>query len=404
MAMTLLSVPESFDSAHGDLVYVAYNSSNYTQQNYKYICDIYIGGTLITTLKAYPNPATGHGIFNIGNVVRNYVSSQFAPDLTKNVWVQNYASYFASVQCKIGEEYGVPIVATTNLYLDDTRFFGNNYNGRLVGVYSNLIPYLNSWATNRPTNTNVLLGSNVVMMPILRTYIDVCSNQVTLNVSVTSLSGTTTTNSKVLTTFTLASNQMNQFNVSPQAINNEIGSSIITSNTKYYQVYFTLKDTECNTITLPTKRFYIYCESRYTPLTLIWLNKQGGYDSYDFSKVSKKAYDIDKKTYTQLNYKINSSTGVMSYYNQTTLNDNMVTYSGTFKERLVANTDIIDEATYAWLGELVNSPAIYLQSGTYFIPMIIKNTSFDFKTKVVDRQFNLQLNLEYGDVLNVQYR
>jgi hypothetical protein len=295
-------------------------------------------------------------------------------------------------------------VATTNLYLDDTRFFGNNYNGRLVGVYSNLISYLNSWATNRPTNTNVLLGSNVVMMPILRTYIDVCSNQVTLNVSVTSLSGTTTTNSKVLTTFTLASNQMNQFNVSPQAINNEIGSSIITSNTKYYQVYFTLKDTDCNTITLPTKRFYIYCESRYTPLTLIWLNKQGGYDSYDFSKVSKKAYDIDKKTYTQLNYKINSSTGVMSYYNQTTLNDNMVTYSGTFKERLVANTDIIDEATYAWLGELVNSPAIYLQSGTYFIPMIIKNTSFDFKTKVVDRQFNLQLNLEYGDVLNVQYR
>jgi hypothetical protein len=221
---------------------------------------------------------------------------------------------------------------------------------------------------------------------------------------VTSLSGTTTTNSKVLTTFTLASNQMNQFNVSPQAINNEIGSSIITSNTKYYQVYFTLKDTDCNTITLATKRFYIYCEPRYTPLTLVWLNKQGGYDSYDFSKVSKKAYDIEKKTYTQLNYKINSSTGVMSYYNQTTLNDNMVTYSGTFKERLVANTDIIDEATYAWLGELVNSPAIYLQSGTYFIPMIIKNTSFDFKTKVVDRQFNLQLNLEYGDVLNVQYR
>lgn len=416
--MTILNTPEYYPSAHGDLVYVFYNSTNYTQQNYKYVLEIYNSATstLIATLRAYPNPSTGYGVFNIGNIVRNYVSSPFAPDLTKNTWVQQITSFAFPISLQLYEEYGVPLqktFITATIGQTQSNIPMNYYYGRQFttnpstwaggGWYFGAYRY--AWATNRPTNTEVQLSSNVVMLPSWRDEVTSCTNPVTLNVAVTSLSGTTTTNSKVLTQFSLVNYCMNQFNVSPQAINSEFGSSLITSNTNYYEVYITYKiASTCVSYSLATKRFYIYCEPRYTPYTLVWLNKQGGFDSFDFSKVSRRSIDIEKKSFSKLNYSINPSTGVMSNYSQTTMNENQVVYDSRFKEKLTLNTDIIDEATYAWLGELVVSPNIYIQSGNNFIPIQIKSSTYEYKTKAVDRQFNLSLNVEYDDMINTQYR
>jgi hypothetical protein len=420
--MALLNSPEYYPSAHGDLVYV-FSSTNYTQPNFKYVLELYDSNTstLIAKLKVYPNPSTGYGVFNVGNVVRNYVSSPFAPDLTKNTWVQSISTFALSLSWQLFEEYGVPLTSTfitanSNDPRSNTPM--NYYYGRIFttnpstwaggNYYWGTMNYRYDFATNRPTNTKVLYSNNVVLLPKWVEDLSsgsLCSNRVNLYLSVTSLSGTTTTYTKSLSQFTLTSYYMNQFNVSPQALNSEFGSSVIPSNTNYYEIRMTFKlFSGCTELGTTTKRFYIYCEPKYTPITLVWLNKQGGFDSYDFSKVSKRSIDIEKKSFSKLNYSINASTGLMTNYNQTTLNENQVVYDSKYKEKLILNTDIIDEETYAWLGELVVSPNVYIQSGNNFIPIQIKSSTYEYKTKVVDKIFNLTLNAEYDDIINAQYR
>lgn len=420
--MALLNSPEYYPSAHGDLVYV-FSSTNYTQPNFKYVLELYDSNTseLIAKLKVYPNPSTGYGVFNVGNVVRNYVSSPFAPDLTKNTWVQSISTFALSLSWQLFEEYGVPLTSTyitSNSNDPRSNTPMNYYYGRIFttnpstwaggNYYWGTMNYRYDFATNRPTNTKVLYSNNVVLLPKWVEDLSsgsLCTNRVNLYLSVTSLSGTTTTYTKSLSQFTLTSYYMNQFNVSPQALNSEFGSSVIPSNTNYYEIRMTFKlFSGCTELGTTTKRFYIYCEPKYTPITLVWLNKQGGFDSYDFSKVSKRSIDIEKKSFSKLNYSINASTGLMTNYNQTTLNENQVVYDSKYKEKLILNTDIIDEETYAWLGELVVSPNVYIQSGNNFIPIQIKSSTYEYKTKVVDKIFNLTLNAEYDDIINAQYR
>lgn len=390
MAIVINNTPQDYSSAHGDLVYTVYEATKAndptTYPNYKYVCDVYIAGIMVVRLKAFPNPINKRGIFNIGMIVRNYVSALFNP--TANVVkAQELSTFFAIVQCKFGEEYGLNPVLTTNLTLDSSRNFYNHYNGRLVGGYTILPNYVNTFASNRSLATKVQLNGGQVFIP----YFPTSTTAITLNVKSYDSSGTQLASNNITITPSGAY-YLQQLNVSPISINT-ISSGAIPANTNYYTVTKGSK----------TYTFNIYCESRYTPYTLHFLNQLGGYDSMDFPKVSKKSIDITKKNYTQLGYIINAD-GSMTYYNGTVVNDNKIIYYGDSVESKILNTDFITEDNYAWLSELLRSPQIYLEQSGYYIPVVITDSKFEFKTMAVDRLFNLTLNIQFGDDQNVQFR
>lgn len=388
MAIVLNNTPQDYSSAHGDLVYTAYESVKandpVTYVNYKYVCDVYINGTMVVRLKAFPNPTNKRGIFNIGMIVRNYVNALFNP--TNNaVKAQEMAAYFASVQCKFGEEYNGTL--TTNLTIDTARNFYNHYNGRLVGGYTILPNYLDTFATNRASVTNVQLNGGQVFIP----YFPTTTGTITLNAKAYDSAGNKIADNSINVAPT-TSFALQQLNVSPIALNTTVAGSI-PANTAYYTI----------TAGGKTYTFNIYCEARYTPYTLHFLNQLGGYDSIDFPKVSKKSVDITKKSFTQLGYIINAD-GSMTYYNGTVLNDNTIVFYGDAVENKVLNTDYISESAASWLAELVKSPQIYLEQSGYYIPVLITDPKYDYKTRAVDRLISLTVNIKFGDDQNVQYR
>jgi hypothetical protein len=388
MAIVINNTPQDYSSAHGDLVYTVYEATKAndatTYPNYKYVCDVYIAGTMVVRLKAFPNPVNKRGIFNIGMIVRNYVNALFNP--TNNVVkAQELTAYFASVQCKFGEEYAGTLY--TNLTTDSARNYFNHYNGRLVGGYTILPNYTDTFASNRPGATNVQLNGGQVFIP----YFPTTTNAITLNVKSYDSNGTQLASNNITITPSGA-NYLQQLNVSPIAINS-IASGAIPANTTYYTVTNGTK----------TYKFNIYCEPRFNPFTIHFLNQLGGYDSFDFPKSSKKSIDITKKDFTQLGYIINAD-GSMTYYNGTVLNDNKIVYYGDSVESKILNTDYITEDTYTWLSELLRSPQIYLEQSGYYIPVVITDTKYEYKTRAVDRLFNLTLNIQFGDDQNVQYR
>jgi hypothetical protein len=47
---------------------------------------------------------------------------------------------------------------------------------------------------------------------------------------------------------------------------------------------------------------------------------------------------------------------------------------------------------------------VYIEENGYLVPFKITDQSFEYKQRAGDRNFNLKIAGEYGDVKNVQYR
>ena len=420
MALTIANQPVVLSSANDDLVYTCLESSLYTQTNFKYICDIYIGGVKVAQLKSFPNPVSYYGVFNIGNVVRNYVNSNltYLP-FTAGIRVDIFSNHTRLVECKFGYEYGANITQYLNV---ETRSnsYSNSYNKRRVFNITTVptTSYkLDTFATNRPTSrTNIFLpGSGVPAAPVLipfysKTVYPSSPQNIVFRVNRYSKDGTYTLSSAITSVNARIDNTMTQYDVSPRSLNTALGTTFIDDNTLYYNVFTSIEISSGVFSTATTPNFYPYCESKYEVFTLVWLNQYGGYDSYQFSKKSKRTYNSEKKSFERIPYNINPANGKMDYVQMSgsttskVFVENQIVYDSKFKESLSFNTDIIDEATYDWLSELIISPSVFLFSNDSFVPIMIKETNYEFKKRVNDKVFNLTINAELQQQMNAQYR
>lgn len=387
MAIVLNTTPGTYLSAHGDLIFVPYEATKaadpVTYPNYKYVCDVYVNGVLIARQKAFPHPDNDRGIFNIGPVVRNYLETTFSPAANVlRAQEMGEGEFFVTVQCKFGEEYNDTLF--TNLTVDSARIYFNHYNGRLNGSASTILSsFTNKPLTNRPTRTKILADAGEVLIPYFPT------STTPFNVVFTLDDATTETETVTPT----AANNLQQLNVSPGVID-AITALAITDATKYYTVEF-------NGVTY---RFDLVCEAIHEVHTLHFLNQFGGFESYSFTKVSRTTEDIERKTYGKLNYRVDGS-GVVSNYNSNKVyHENKPTYATKYNERLTLNSDLLKDAEYTWLSELVRSPLVYIQEGEYFLPVTITNNNYDYRKTVNDKLTNLTITIEYGKDLNTQFR
>jgi hypothetical protein len=114
--MTIQSTPPSYASVHADLLYVvaepAKTADPVAYPNYKYICDVYVGGVLAARLKRVPDPTYKLGVFNIGAVVRNYMTSLFNPTGALVSQVAGEPNFYLSVLVKFGKSTPTPPTTT----------------------------------------------------------------------------------------------------------------------------------------------------------------------------------------------------------------------------------------------------------------------------------------------------
>lgn len=388
MALVINNNPPAYASMHGDLIYTVYNATNYTQAGYKYVCDVYINGVMRYRGKTFPNPVNNNGIFNIGTVVRNYIATQLNP-ITNNLRAQELQSndWYLDVQCKIGEEYGGTLY--TNLLIDTSRRVYSHYNGRIVGVQTILPSYLDKALSNRPYEGRVMLSDPFCFVP----YFPTSAANITVQIKNYDLAGNlvSTQNATVVPT---AANYLQQLNVAPGAIN-ALFPNMITAGVGYYTVKIGATS---------IYKFTIVCESKYIPYTLHFLNQLGGFESFTFPKVSRITYENEKKKFTQLPYRVDGS-GVVSYSNgNSVLYDTATVFASRYKEKRRITSDVMSDAEYAWLRELITSPVVYLQEGSYLTPVVITDTNYERRKFINDKITALQVNIEFGEQYNTQFR
>jgi len=130
----------------------------------------------------------------------------------------------------------------------------------------------------------------------------------------------------------------------------------------YFEKWFTKQTPECD----------------YEGTRFAWLNELGGWDYFTFPYANSKSDSIERKTYQQgfVNYSENS--GYLATYDISRRGSRQ--YSTNYEETRVAESDWLTTEEADWLRELVESPNVYIQSGTDFLPVVMDTANFDYKT------------------------
>lgn len=383
--MTILATPPDYSSVHGDLVYTVSDPhalDSVTYPNYKYIADVYVDSVLVARIKKVQDPTTGIGIFNIGQIVRNYLNTTFnpAPNVLQSQELGEN-EFFVSVVVIFGEEYDL----STFVYLvaDSPRLFFNSYNGRLIDE-PNLENFTDRPATQRPPYGDVFLATKYFFIP----YFALTTTPIPITVTPTgggsAFSATVTPS---------AGYGMQIINIAPVALNAAHAGAINASTTSY-------------TVQVGSQTYTIklICEPLHTPYSLHFLNQFGGFDTKLFTKASKITTENTRKDFGKLNYTVNGS-GEVSYRNaNNVMNESRSVYSVLYEQKLTLNSDFLTDWEYAWLNNLISSPLVYIEENSIFYPIIITDNNYETKKAIIDDLTNLTLTISYGLTQNAQFR
>jgi hypothetical protein len=380
--MIFESTPPVYSSVNDPLVYVAYDAhaaNPTTYPNYKYVGEVWINGALVFTGKYFPNPTTNRGIMDFSNIVREYVVAQLQPT-GSGILAQELGegAWSLSVVIKMREEYSGTVGAI--ILTDSTRTFFNHYNGR-INDFTILGNYDDVPTTDRPTTIDMTFANANYFIPYFS------ETTASFNVVIT---GGTSTRTKTITP--TAANTLQILNISPLAINVDYAGNFTASTTSYTVAFGGV-----------TYTINLLCEGMYPNYIAHFMNKFGGYESMLFNKVSKRFYDIERKAYNQLGYRVSAS-GVVSVKSGSTMYQQKTEFAGKFKERLRMNSDWLSDLEYQWLAQLVTSPQVFIEDAGTLYPVVITANNYEFKEHIVDGLINLAIDVEFGTSYKTQFQ
>jgi hypothetical protein len=382
MAITIISTPSAFMAAYNQVPYTV--SSNMTAQpNFNFIVDINeTSGTNnpLARLKYPVQPSSSQLTFDIGNVLKNYVSYDFnnisgifAPNTKSRLkyFVQFRELYDVSsiptLSGVLASHPTTPSSTSFNLGTNSIFDFEDYSNSAMVGKSVSNIGFLsngNSLIENINSNEERFLYwfDPARVVKTIR-YIDSAGDATEQPITLTA----------------------NEHLFCTRA--GKYAQDIILADghelTSAYRVELIIDPDNI----LASKTFSLNQEcSQYPTVRLHWMNKLGGFDAFNFNKNTINAVEIERKQ-----FKAPLSIG---YSKQDRLKTN---YNTTINDKITINSDWISEEQSKLFEELATSPVIYLErSPSNFVAVNITNTNYEIKNFLTDRRmFNVSFEIEY---------
>lgn len=380
MAITIIATPSAFMAAFNQVPYTV--SSNLTAQpNFNFIVDVnQTSGTNnpLARLKYPVQPSSAQLTFDVGNVLQNYVSYDF--NNVTGVFGTNTNSrlkYFLQFR-ELYDVSGLPTLSGV-LASNPVTPSAASYNFAGNGIFD--------FEDFTPTAYNSLNVSGFGYLSNAGSTERIESNQEKFlywfdpNTAVKFIQYTGA-NGNVVTAVTLTAKE-HLFSTRAGKYAQDVliagGISIIDT----YNV--SLLGVTNNVLASRTFSLNTEC-SQYPTVRLHWMNKLGGFDTFNFNKNTINAMDIERKQF--------KAPLPIGYSKQDRLKTN---YNTTINDKISINSDWITEVESTLLEELATSPIIYFErSATEFVAVNITNTSYEIKTFLTDRKmFNVTFDIEY---------
>ena len=380
MAITIIATPSAFMAAYNQVPYTV--SSNLTAQpNFNFIVDVNEtsgANNPLARLKYPVQPSSAQLQFDVGSVLKNYVSYDF--NNVTGVFGTNTNSrlkYYVQFR-ELYDVSGTPTLSGV-LASNPVTPSASSYNFAGNGIFD-----FEDYTSTAYNNLNV---SGFGYLSNAGSTERIESNQEKFlywfdpNTAVKYIQYTGATGN-VVTAVTLTAKE-HLFSIKAGKYAQDIliagGISIIDT----YNV--SLLGATSNVLASRTFSLNTEC-SQYPTVRLHWMNKLGGFDTFNFNKNTINAMDIERKQF--------KAPLPIGYSKQDRLKTN---YNTTINDKISINSDWISEAESTLLEELATSPVIYLErSATEFVAVNITNTSYEIKTFLTDRKmFNVSFDIEY---------
>ena len=405
MSITILQQPSlALNSSNNDSIFVITGSSGYTSsvEDFKYIADVYVAGTRVTTLKTFPDPSYGYGVFNLRNIVPNFVSYDVIYNISQDTGsvFHSASNSSTSVSVYFGREFvynngfsqSRGEVSSSNFnyinsslsFIDQSTLSLSNY--LVTSASSSTVNFLTKANFTIPTYANLrnylyyYLSSSVGTALNITTY-DGNNNQLGQYYVSNTITGSYNGVQIVATGYSQLS-----LLISGSATNNYhviTGNSVMfNSSVSSYVVQLT--GTGGITFTKPVSYKVNQDCSRFGPYAyaVYWLNTLGGFDSWLFNKTntvnSTKTQSQYKKIVGQLN--ANGTYGINTYSSA------IIPFYTEVNSSIQLSTDFLTDQQVKYLKGLYDSPVIYLQdpNGNLISATIDDSTPYSLNQKNVN--------------------
>lgn len=401
MALAVNHEPSNYASVNNELLFTVYESvkaeDDVTYPDYTYVCDVYVSGTLVGRLKARPDPLYQRGIFDVGPILRSYVS--YGLKATYSNATETYDNRISYV-LKFGEEYSSTLY--TNLLIHPEKHayktysippfqLGNAITGLVGEENSDVIDDVdNDFATNRPDTSYEFKSSKWTILP----FIDDTSGITDFSYKFYNSAGT-----QVGATGTISAAGY-------------IGTKILQLNAGFVKLAATSSLTQAQQDSVDYLEVYgngetitiRYLCSKFTPVIIAWLNQYGGYDSQTFGFVNMKTNEITRKDFRQLNYQMSSS-GVISYASDGVYYGGRRGYATNISPSMKVTSHLLNEDEYTWMTELFSSPDVYMYDSRVdaFVPVTVRETSYEYRNYHNSKLKPLEFTVQFSDDYNAQF-
>lgn len=400
MSYNVLQSPVLYQPAYNDIIFVV-SSTNNGQTNYNYIADLYIGSDVIR-LTAPANPTYGSGVFNFGRIIESYVNSDCILNESPSGFIQNENSY-KSYYVKFGESYGTSGTIYADIVTTPTKYVWNGVLDFLANQnyqYGNYVidesfNTLNNLVEQDVQSTHnawqYIIANDVTALKyaVVKSYDS--ANTLIKTIAVTNPFQTSGTIGHHFMRFTCGKPQLNNILNSQLAYGSQ---PIIPTTATKYVVKFA--DTSGGTGSYDSSEYtynIVDADCRYDTYRLHFLNELGAFESFNFTKLSRKSTDIIRSEYKGISGGLTSAS-TYGYNKSDRLRKTAFT---SMKESVKLKSDWLTDAESLWLQQLITSPEIYIDDTTHgLIAVNCIASKMDTKTVLNDRLFNLEIDIEYS--------
>jgi hypothetical protein len=374
MAINIISNPNSVVSAFNQMAFNV-SSTQAGQSNFNFIADVYVSGinTAVSRIAIPKQPSVNTCLIDASPILKNYVKNDFFNVSGSNYCQANINSR-AKYYVQFGELYDVSGVPT--IYPDLRRFPTSGSNTAVNSIFGFEQFNTNVWngydvsgfgfLTEIPERITIEQGQELRL-----SFYD--PNNLIGFLYVDGYSLDYVVANKVSGEFLYNVNVKNLFGLNQ--IYSTIGTHTITLSNQ--------SNAPVKTITIEI----VAACSKFDTIRLHWLNNLGGWDSYNFTKQSIKAMDIERKQFKKMQS--------INYSKSDRLKTN---YNTTITDKLQINSDWISDEMADWFQGLLTSPIVYLERGAdNFVSVNITNSEYLIQQYLNGRKIhNLQLDIEYS--------
>ncbi len=411
------------------------SGSNYTENQYKFILDIYESGSsdYIARLKQPPNKGFS-AVFNPADVFQENVEFDAVWEIPESYLssgsLKNYVLQF-------GEQYGTSPSSSITAYPNQVTYEMaiipgvDNSNDFSIGVFSQEIPLESEVLTDMPspvdgTGVHVEAGDweNITYLELddymtLSTIHTGSVQEVLITVddnegnSLYNLQHTFQSSSSPYELHHVGIGPKNLLSIEPAsipgismslALNNPSASSVTTrvdqagttQNIQYRLSpnYGSLPQTDAIGLNKSTWNKPDQCGEK---TRFAWINRYGVYDYYSVYNPVRKRTEIEKEQITEnrINYWLNPTTGVnLDNASQKKEGRGLTDLYKKYKDIYQISTTYLPEVKANWMKFMFFSPSVYIQTDNGFVPIIITNNQYKVNTTQASNKL-FQYNIEF---------